>query len=411
MISFSKHVLENGLTLIVHEDHSTPMCVVNTLYNVGSRDEDPNKTGFAHLFEHLMFGGTKNVKNFDEELQRVGGDNNAFTSPDITNYYSSAPAQNLETALWLESDRMLQLSFDPHVLEVQRKVVIEEFKQRYLNQPYGDVWLHLRPLAYTQHSYQWATIGKDISHIQDATMDDVERFFYSHYAPNNAILVIAGNVSEEKVVDLVKKYYGDVPSRKVAGRDIPKEPPQQIKRSLSVQKDVPADALYMSFHSPSREDREYHTVDLLSDILGRGQSSRLYQKLVKEESIFSSINAHVSGSHDPGLFTISGRLYDNIEIEVAENAVWNQINAIKNQIDEDDVEKVKNQAEASLIYGEMEILNKAINLATHTVLGNTDNVNKELNYIRNVNAAMLKKGAQDVLQETNCSVLHYLSAN
>ena len=191
MIPYSSFTLDNGLQVFVHEDHSVQIAVMNILYDVGSRDEQPDKTGFAHLFEHLMFGGSVNIPNYDEPLQLVGGENNAFTNTDITNYYLTVPAANIETGFWLESDRMLSLSFDPHVLDVQRKVVIEEFKQRYLNQPYGDVWLKLRPLVYTTHPYQWATIGKEISHIENATLHDVKDFFFTHYVPSNAILVVA----------------------------------------------------------------------------------------------------------------------------------------------------------------------------------------------------------------------------
>ncbi|MBA4056493.1 MAG: peptidase M16, partial [Marivirga sp.] len=304
MVSFKEFTLENGLKVIVHEDPTVQIAVMNILYDVGSRDERPEKTGFAHLFEHLMFGGSKNIPNYDEPLQRVGGENNAFTNTDITNYYLTLPASNIETGFWLESDRMLSLSFDPKVLEVQRKVVIEEFKQRYLNQPYGDVWLKLRPLAYQVHSYQWATIGKEISHIEDATMEDVKEFFFRYYVPNNAVLVVAGNVTADQVKKLSEKWFGPVPAG-TKGRNLVAEPKQTKKRFLEVGAKVPASAFYKAYHMPGRFHQDYYAIDLLNDIMSRGQSSRLYQQLVKEKEIFTSISSFVMGTIDPGLFVIS----------------------------------------------------------------------------------------------------------
>ncbi len=412
MINYSKHTLSNGLTLIIHEDHSTPMAVVNTLYNVGSKNESPDKTGFAHLFEHLMFGGSKNIKDYDTQLQKVGGDNNAFTSTDITNYYVTLPSQNLETALWLEADRMLELSFDPKVLEVQRKVVIEEFKQRYLNQPYGDVWLKLRPLAYEKHPYRWPTIGKEISHIEDATMEDVKDFFYKYYSPNNATLVIGGNVIEKDVIAMVEKWYNDIPKRDRPNTLIPTEPVQNALKRTSVKKDVPIDSLYMVFHMPGKSQLTYHHADLLSDILGRGHSSRLYKTLVKEKNVFSSISASITGSYDPGLLVVSGRLANGVNIKDAEKNVWEIIHEfIQHPLEDFEIEKVKNQAETTLLYGETELLNRAMNLAFHTVLGDTSMINKEVDIIREISKDDIKKMSQQILQEKNCSILHYLSAN
>lgn len=412
MVKYAKHTLGNGLTLIIHEDPTTPMAVVNTLYNVGSRDEEEHKTGFAHLFEHLMFGGSKNIPEFDEPLQMVGGDNNAFTSTDITNYYVTLPAQNLETAFWLESDRMLELSFDPHVLEVQRKVVIEEFKQRYLNQPYGDVWLKLRPLAYKQHSYKWPTIGKEVSHIEHATMEDVKDFFYNYYAPNNATLVVAGNVRENEILEKVNKWYGEIPFREQRTRNIIQEPPQTEYRFQEVRAHVPVDALYMTFHMPGKSDLAYYDADLLSDLLGRGHSSRLHDLLVKKRKVFSSLSAHVSGSHDPGLLLISGKVNQNINIKEAEEQVWEVIEELKSKPVEDfELEKVKNQAESSVVYAETELLNRAMNLAVFTNLGDTDLVNKEIDVIKKVSKDSLKHQAHRILRRENCSVLHYLAEN
>src|SRR5690606_34879593 len=287
MIEFERFKLDNGLTVLVHEDHSTPMAVLNVLYDVGARDEDPEKTGFAHLFEHLMFGGSANIPNYDGPLQQVGGENNAFTSNDITNYYLSLPAVNVETALWLESDRMLDLAFDEKGLEVQRNVVSEEFKQRYLNQPYGDVWLRLRPMAYQVHPYRWATIGKELAHIEDARMEDVRNFFNTYYHPGNAILAIAGDVDTAQVQQLVEKWFGPIPAGTRPVRSLTPEPPQQEARREVVQADVPVHAIYIAFPGPARLDTDYHAADLLTDLLGSGQSALLFRNLVKETELFS----------------------------------------------------------------------------------------------------------------------------
>ena len=410
MIDFESFILSNGLKVIVHEDHSAPIAAVNLLYKVGARDENPDKTGFAHLFEHLMFGGSKHVKSYDEPLQMVGGDNNAFTSNDITNYYITLPAANLETAFWLESDRMLSLSFDPKVLEVQKSVVIEEFKQRYLNQPYGDVWLKMRPLAYKAHSYQWATIGKDITQIERATMEDVKDFFFRFYVPNNAILVVAGDVSLDQVKRLSEKWFGPIPQGKDVARDIPKEPVQMEKRLLEVHEDVPLDALYMAFHMPGRNEDNYHSTDLLSDILGRGKSSLLYNRLLEEERIFNSISAHVTGSIDPGLFVIQGNLNEDQTIEEAEKAIWRVIEELKrSELSSSDVQKVKNKAESTLVFTEMELLNRAMNLAFAEMMGDANLVNQEVAKIREIQAEDILSEAREILKPENSSTLRYYS--
>src|SRR6267154_1362686 len=352
MIPFSQFTLENGLQVIVHEDTSVQIAVMNILYDVGSRDEHPDKTGFAHLFEHLMFGGSKNIPSYDEPLQLVGGENNAFTNTDITNYYLTVPAANLETGFWLESDRMLSLSFDPKVLEVQRKVVIEEFKQRYLNQPYGDVWLKLRPLAYSTHPYQWATIGKEVSHIEQATMDDVKDFFFSHYVPSNAVLVVAGNVTLDQVKQLAEKWFGPIPSGNKKKRTLPAEPRQNEKRILHTEAKVPANALYKTFHMPGRFHGDYYAVDMLSDILSRGESSRLYQALVKEKEIFNSISSFVMGTVDPGLLVLNGRLKEGVQLADAEGEMDKILQkVVAGGVSEQELQKVKNQSAATLEFG------------------------------------------------------------
>lgn len=407
MIDFTEFTLANGLKVIVHEDRTVQVAVLNILYDVGSRDEDPNKTGFAHLFEHLMFGGSKNIPSYDEPLQLVGGENNAFTSTDITNYYLTVPAANLETGFWLESDRMMSLSFDPNVLEVQRKVVIEEFKQRYLNQPYGDVWLKLRPLAYTTHPYLWATIGKEISHIENATLDDVRQFFFSHYLPNNAVLVVAGNVTVDQVKKLAEKYFAPIPAGKKPERNLPIESVQKEKRTLTVEAKVPANALYKTWHMGGRFDKNYYATDFVSDMLSRGQSSRLYQRLVKEKEIFTSISSFVMGTVDPGLMVVSGRVKEGIDLKDAEVEVEAVLSDFKSNVSEKELEKVKNQAAASLEFGEVEVLNRAMNLAFSSLSGDVNFVNKEAKLIEEVTLTDVGQIAQNILKEENASVMYY----
>lgn len=412
MISFQSFLLDNGLRVLVHEDHTVQIAVVNILYDVGSRDEDPNKTGLAHLFEHLMFGGSINIPSYDEPLQKAGGENNAFTNTDITNYYLTVPASNLETGFWLESDRMLSLSFDPKSLEVQRKVVIEEFKQRYLNQPYGDVWLKLRPLAYQRHPYQWATIGKEISHIEQVTMQDVRNFFYAHYLPNNAVLVVAGNVTVQQVKELSEKWFGPIPPGKKSARVLSAEPPQNKKRALWVEAKVPASALYKTWHMPGRFHHDYYASDLLSDVLSRGHSSRLYQKLVKEKEIFASISSFVTGTVDPGLLVVSGRVREGIKLEDAEKEVDEVIQQfVKQGVTEDELEKVKNQAEASLEFGEVEVMNRAVNLAFASLSGDANLVNEEGKKISAVTQEDLRRTGNSIFREENSSVMYYQAVN
>lgn len=408
MIQFNEFSLENGLRVIVHEDPTVQIAVLNILYDVGSRDEHPEKTGFAHLFEHLMFGGSKHIQNYDEPLQKVGGENNAFTNTDITNYYLTVPAPNIETGFWLESDRMLSLSFDPNVLEVQRKVVIEEFKQRYLNQPYGDVWLKLRPLAYLKHPYQWATIGKEIRHIENATMDDVRNFFFKFYVPSNAILVVAGNVTLDQVKALSAKWFAPIGSPEPPERRLPQETPQQLKRTLELEEDVPASALYKTYHMPGRFHKDFFAIDLMSDVLARGQSSRFYQKLVKEKEIFTSLSAFTMGSIDPGLLVVNGRVKDGVRLKDAENAVNETVEEfLAKGPTEEEVEKVKNQAYSTLEFGEVEVMNRAMNLAFSKLSGNANYVNEEAALIEGVTSDDVRRVSKEILREENSSVLYY----
>ena len=412
MIKFEKFVLANGLKVIVHQDKSTPLACINILYNVGSRDENPDQTGFAHLFEHLMFGGSINIPDYDEPLQLVGGENNAFTTNDITNYHLSLPSENLETGFWLESDRMLSLAFSEKSLEVQRNVVIEEFKQRYLNQPYGDVWLLLRPMAYKVHPYQWDTIGKEISHIENARIDDVKKFFKKFYCPNNAIMVVAGNVEFEAVKQLAEKWFGPIPKGPENERNLPQEPLQTEARSLTVERNVPADAIYKAYHICSRYDKEYYTVDLISDVLSQGNSSRLYNTLVKDKQLFSDIQAYVMSDFDKGLFMITGKLSEGITMEQADQAIDEELQKIKSElVTADELTKVKNKIESTHVFGEIDILNKATNLAVSELLGDADIINNEIAKYLMVTAEQIKEQATIFLKKENCSTLYYMSKN
>ena len=410
MIKYDRFELNNGLKVIVHKDDTTPVVALNIVYNVGARDESEDKTGFAHLFEHLMFGGSANIPNYDAPLQIVGGENNAFTNNDITNYYLTLPKENIETGFWLESDRMLKLAFSEKSLEVQRSVVIEEFKQRYLNQPYGDVFLLLRPLAYKNHPYKWATIGKEISHIENATMQDVKDFFYKHYAPNNAVMVVAGDVNTAEIKKLSEKWFGDIERRDIKERNLPKEPKQTLERTLTVKKDVPYHAIYKAYHMCDRLHPNYYATDLLSDVLSNGDSSRLYRKLVQEQKLFLELNAYIMGSNDEGLFIISGKINEGVDIEKAEQAIHAEIqNLIKDGIGAEELQKVKNKVEATLIYSEVSLLSRAMNLAMQDVIDDAASVNTETEKYLAVKSTDIINMAKQILVKENCSTLYYLS--
>ncbi|TCD10564.1 insulinase family protein [Pedobacter frigidisoli] len=410
MVDFNRFTLANGLKVLVHEDATTPMAVLNILYDVGARDEDPEKTGFAHLFEHLMFGGSVNVPNYDEPLQRVGGENNAFTSNDITNYYITLPAENIETAFWLESDRMLSLAFSEKSLDTQRNVVSEEFKQRYLNQPYGDVWLKLRPLAYKKHSYRWATIGKELSHIEHATMGDVKAFFKKHYTPQNAILVVGGNVNTEAVKKLAEKWFEPIPAGDKYVRDLVQEEPQTEAREETIKANVPLNAIYVAFKMPGRLSSDYYAFDLLSDILSSGKSSRLHNSLLKEQKLFSDINAYISSSLDPGLFIIEGKLVEGITIEAAEKAIWAELDKLKSVlVTDNELTKVKNKVESVLVFSEMSLLDKAMNLAYYELLGDAQLLNQEAEEFLKVTAEDIKRISNETFSQNSSSTLYYLT--
>lgn len=408
MVNFEKFVLPNGLVVLVNEDHSTPLAAMSLLYKVGSRNENENRTGFAHLFEHLMFGGSTHIESFDEPLQKVGGDNNAFTSNDITNYYLTVPAENLETGFWLESDRMFGLRFSQKALDVQKNVVSEEFRQRYLNQPYGDAWLLLRPEAYKVHPYKWPTIGKDISHIQDATLNDVRKFFYGFYAPNNAILSISGDVTVEKVKTLCSRYFEPIESRLLIDSKVKQEPVQQCERIIEVKKKVPYDALYMVYHMPARNHPDFHGFDIISDLLSNGRSSRLYQKLVKEKQLFSDINAYITSDYDPGLFVFSGKLMKNVSMKNAEEAVKEEVDKIKNdEFTDEELEKVKNKYEANIQFANVNIMNKALNLCYYEMLGNAAWLNSEIDKYMAFDREQIVSLTKATFVPENCTKLYY----
>lgn len=401
-------MLENGLTVLIHEDNSTPMVAVNVLYNVGARDESPEKTGFAHLFEHLMFGGSANIPDFDTPIQMAGGENNAFTNNDITNFYDILPAENLEISLWLESDRMMSLNFDEKVLDVQRKVVVEEFKETCLNEPYGDVWHHIADMAYKVHPYRWPTIGKVPKHVEDATLEDVRQFFYCYYRPNNAILAIAGNIRIEETRKLVEKWFGGIPAGEVPERKLPQEPPQKRLERRINEANVPVDAIYLAFHTPARSQPDYYVADLISDVLSNGSSSRLYRRLLKEQELFTSIDCYVTGSIDPGLLIVEGKPAEGVSLDDASAAIWKELELLKAApIPEQELQKLKNKMESALVFSELNVLNKAINLSFFELLGDANLINEEADFYQKASTADLHRVANEILTEDNCSELYY----
>lgn len=409
-MEYTKYRLDNGLRIIVNSDFSSPMVALNLLYDIGARDEDPNRTGFAHLFEHLMFGGSASIPDYDSPLQLAGGDNNAFTNNDYTDYHLTIPYQNVETGFWLESDRMNELAFSEESLEVQRKVVIEEFRQRYLNQPYGDAWLYLKPLAYKVHPYLWPTIGKEIKHIEEATMADVKNFFFSHYAPNNAILTLSGSILPDEGFRLAEKWFGPISSRIIKPRNIAPEPPQTEFRYQEVERPVPSPAVYLAWHMGDRLSRDYYVLDLLSDILSNGMSARLFLRLVKDKKLFSDIDAYITADRDPGLFVISGRLANGMTPEAGMKAIHEEIGRmIDGPIDERELNKVKNRAESQFLFSNMNVQSRAMNLAYFEWLGDCAMMSRDLDLLRSVTIAEIRETARNIFRESNCSCLVYLN--
>jgi len=388
------------------------MAVVDVMYDVGARDEDPNKTGFAHLFEHLMFGGSLHVEAYDEPLQMAGGENNAYTTNDLTNYYIQLPAENIETAFWLESDRMLSLAFSEKSLDVQRKVVCEEFKEHYINKPYGEVWHKLRELAYEVHPYRWMTIGKELSHVENAKLEEVKNFFFRFYRPVNAILVVAGSVKLEQIKRLAEKWFGDIAPGEKYSRNLPKEPPQQKGRKMEIKADVPLDALYKCWHIASRLDKRYYVADLITDILSGGGSTRLYQSLVKEKKLFSNIECYHFGSLDNGLLAIEGKLVKGVKMEDAEDAIDQELDKIKNElVSETELTKVKNKTESTIAFEDMSVMNRANSLAYYELLGDAELMNQELEKYNVVTTEDVRNEARKIFREENSNTLYYYSNN
>ena len=408
MVAFETFDLNNGLRVILHTDTTTPLAAINLTYKVGSKNEHPDKTGFAHLFEHLMFSGSKHIPSYDKVLQSVGGTNNAFTNPDITNYYLSLPAKNLETALWLEADRMNELAFSEESLATQKNVVIEEFKQSYLNQPYGDIMLLLKPLDYKVHPYQWNTIGKDIEHIALANMEEVKRFFYQYYRPNNAILSVTGNINTEQTLSWVKKWFGEIPMGKQQITPLPSEPSQTEKRFLEVERNVPYDFITIAFHTCKRSDKEFYANSLLSDILSNGQSSRFQEILVNKKHIFSHINSYLTESFDNGLFIINGIPSAGISLPTAENAIWEQLEELKtNLIQQDELQKVKNKVKTLLYFSELNIQEKALSLCLFEAMDHAARINQEEKNYASVDANNMIKTSRAVFRKENSSTIYY----
>jgi zinc protease len=411
MIDYKRFTLENGLRVLVHEDKSTPLVAMNLLYDVGSRDENHQMTGLAHLFEHLMFGGSRNIPDFDTPLQLVGGENNAFTNNDITNYYLTIPSENIETGFWLESDRMLELDFSQKNLDTQKNVVTEEYNQRYVNQPYGDAILKLRPLAYKVHPYRWPTIGMDIDHVKNVKLEQVKKFFFSHYAPNNAILALTGNITYDKAVSLSQKWFGPIERRTLQTRNLPSEPFQTDARILTIRKDVPSNALYKVWHIEPRMSNDFYTLDVVTDLLAGGESGRLHTKLVRERKLFSEINAYLTADIDPGLLIVQGRLMKGIDINEADEAVQEIINSLTDHSGiEEEMEKVKNKFESSTVFSNTSILNKAANLSFYELLGDPGLINREVEIYRNVSRKMVVEAVEKYFVLTNCSTLKYISS-
>ena len=408
MIQVNRYTLANGLRIVHNEDDSTQMVALNLLYDVGARDEDPSHTGFAHLFEHLMFGGSLHIPDYDTPVQNAGGENNAWTNNDITNYYITLPHQNVETGFWLESDRMLSLDFSPKSLEVQRQVVIEEFKQRNLNQPYGDASHLLRELAYEAHPYRWPTIGKEIAHIAQATLEEVKDFFFRFYAPNNAILAVTGHISFEETVRLAEKWFGPIPARNISPRQLPAEKPQTAIRRKTVERKVPVDAIYMAFHMSNRMHPDYYVYDMITDILSNGRSSRFIQSLVQEQKLFTSIDAYISGSLDEGLLHVTGKPVEGVSLEQAEKAIWKELEKMKTvPVSEQELEKVKNRYESEQIFNNINYLNVATNLAFFELTGKAEDINEEVGKYRAVTAEQIQATSARCFVPENCSILYY----
>lgn len=404
----NRHTLANGLRIVHHEDTSTQMVAVNVLYDVGARDENPEHTGYAHLLEHLMFGGSVNIPDYDTHVQMAGGENNAWTNNDLTNYYITVPRHNVETAFWLESDRMLGLALTEQSVEVQKGVVIEEFKQSHLNRPYGDVQHLIRPMAFKSHPYRWPTIGICPEHIERATLKEVMDFYQRFYLPANAILSVVGNISAEETFRLAEKWFGGIEKGNIAQRTLPQEKQQTHLRRKTVYRNVPADLLAMAFHMPDRRSHDYHTCDLITDLLSAGRSSRLVQHLIREKRLFTSIDAYIQGSLDEGLLFVIGRLTEGTSCEEAEKSVWDELNVLKQeQVPEEELSKVRNRSESERTFNNINYLNRAINMTQMELIGQDCELSEELQRYCSVTTGDIKRVAKEIFLKRNCSVLYY----
>ncbi len=411
MVHFIRQILPNGLRVLVHEDKTTPLVAVNVTYFVGSRNEQSDKTGFAHLFEHLMFAGSKNVPDFDDPLQRAGGENNAYTTNDYTTFYEILPAENLETALWLESDRMLSLSISQKALRVQQKVVVEEFTETCLNEPYGDSWHHLSDLMYRMHPYRWPVIGLSPEHVAHATIEDVRAFYKTWYTPNNAVLSIAGNVRPEEALQLAEKWFGAIPPGPAVEHRLPDEPPQDAHHRRELTSRVPVPAVYIAFRTPARLHPDFYPVDLLSDVLAQGQSSRLYQRLLKERQLFSQIDAYVTANLDPGLLVIEGRPAEGVPMDKATAAIREELELLKKEpIDDRELKKIQHRFESTVVFSETSVLNKAQNLGFYELLDRAELMNEEVETYLAVSSIDLQRTAQSLFREDNSATLIYVPA-
>lgn len=408
MISYAEHTLSNGLRVIAHRDPTSRMAAINLLYRVGARNENPNRTGFAHLFEHLMFRGTHDIPDFDTPVQMASGDNNAFTNNDYTDYYITLPKDNIETALWLEADRMTGLEISAEKLEAEKKVVIEEYKQRYLNQPYGDQWLLLRALCYKVHPYRWATIGLTPDHVRDATLDEVEAFYHHFYLPGNAILSVAGDLDPDTVFRLAEKWFGEIKGSSLSSATFDPEPEQTAARREIVVRDVPATAITIAFPTGARLSRNFYLSDVISDLLAGGSSARLYQHLVKERQLFSAINAYITGDLDPGLFVVTGQLHPEIPTQRGEEAIWQELQDLASTMPTDyELEKVKNKFEAETIFGEINVMNKAMNLGFYDLTGDLPLINREVEIFRSISAQEVSTAAAEMFRPERSNTLIY----
>lgn len=408
MITFEKHTLANGLQVAANRDRCSKMAALNLLYKVGARNENPEQTGFAHLFEHLMFRGTRRIPNFDAPVQMACGENNAFTNNDYTDYYITLPTPNIETAFWLESDRMTGLSLSRRKLETEKRVVLEEFNQRYLNQPYGDMTKLLREMVYRVHPYRWCAIGRTPEHVAAATLEDAERFYRRYYRPSNAILSVSGDIEPEQVFAMAERWFGEIPDTPAHHDPLPAEPMQTSARRLKVDRDVPATAITIAFPMGGRLSRDYYLLDLISDLLSGGESARLYDSLIRRRRIFSAINAYITGDIDPGMFIVTGQIMEGVSEQQAEEALWEELRKLQEvAVGGYELEKVKNKFEAGVMFGELNVMNKAMNIGYYLMLGHPDLINSETDIFRSINAYDIIRESRRIFRPELSSTLIY----